>query len=154
MKLYVLVRSCFFGIIANSFFCSILDEAAAFCLVFYTFSAVTTNASCRWQLNTNDLNNSRWQSGGICQVLSTRDFTLFCHVFDGLIGVLFSLFVTFVLLSCSRVCLLDVSRLLGLTLRHAASVCSCHRDSPTRWRLALAQGAVRVVSSASVQLFF
>ena len=32
--------------------------------------------------STNDLNNSRWQSGEICQVLSTGDFTLFCHVFD------------------------------------------------------------------------
>ena len=40
--------------------------------------------------------------------------------------------------------LLDVSRLLGLTLRHFASVCCCHRDSLTRWRLALAQEAVRV----------
>ena len=70
-------------------------------------------------------------------------------------GDLFSLFVTFVLLSCSRVCLLDVSRLLGLTLRHSAPVCSCHRDSLTRWRLAFAQEAVRVVSSsASSQLFF
>ena len=81
-------------------------------------------------------------------------FTLFCHVFDGIKGVLFSLFVTFVLLSCSRVCLLDVSRLPGLTLRHSAPVCSCHRDSLTRWRLALAQEAVRVVSSASSQLLF
>ena len=74
--------------------------------------------------NTNDLNNSRWQSGGICQVLSTRDFTLFCHVFVGLSGVLFSFFVTLVLLSCSRVYLLDVSHLLDLTLRHSAPVCS------------------------------
>ena len=69
-------------------------------------------------------------------------------------GVLFSLFVTFVLLSCSRVCLLDVSRLLRLTLRHSAPVCSCHQDSLTRWRLAFVQEAVRVVSSASSQLFF
>ena len=76
------------------------------------------------------------------------------HVFDGLMDVVFSLFVTFVLLSCSRVCLLDVSRLLGLTLRHSAPVCSCHRDSLTRWRLALAYEAARVVSSASSQLFF
>ena len=68
-------------------------------------------------------------------------------------GVLFSFFVTFVLLSCSRVCLLDVSRLLGLTLRHSAPVCSCHRNSFTRWRLALAHVAARLVSSASSQLF-
>ena len=103
-------------------------------------------------LSTNDLNISRWQSGGVCQVLSTGDFTLFCHVFDGPVGVLF--FVTFVLLSCSRVCLLDVSRHFGLTLRQSAPVCSCHRDSQSRWRLAQAQEAVRVVSSASYQLFF
>ena len=95
-------------------------------------------------LSTNVLHYSRWQSGGSCQVLSTGDFTLFCHVFDSVMGILFSLFVTFVLLSCSRVCLLDVSRLLGLTLRHFAPVCSCHRDSLTRWRLAIVQEAVRV----------
>ena len=53
-------------------------------------------------------------------------------------------FVTFVLLSCSRVCLLDVSRLLGLTLRPSALVCCCHRDSLTRVRLAIVQEAVRV----------
>ena len=57
-----------------------------------------------------------------------------------------SFFVTFVLVSCSRVCLLDVSRLLGLTLRHFAPVCSCLRDSLTRWRLAIVQEAVRVFS--------
>ena len=43
-----------------------------------------------------------------------------------------------------RVCLLDVSRLLGLTLRPFAPVCSCHRDSLTRGRLAIVQEAVRV----------
>ena len=47
-----------------------------------------------------------------------------------------------------------VSRLLGLTLRHSAPVCSCHRDSLTRWRLALAQEAARVVSSASSRFIF
>ena len=40
-------------------------------------------------------------------------------------------------------CLLDVSRLLGLTLRTTALVFRCHRDSLTRGRLALAQEAVR-----------
>ena len=35
--------------------------------------------------------------------------------------------------SCPRVCLLVVSRLLVFTLRHVAPVCSCHRDSLTRW---------------------
>ena len=48
------------------------------------------------------------------------------------------------LLSCPRVCLLDVSRLLGLILRPSAPVCCCHRDSLTRGRLALVQEAVRV----------
>ena len=47
-----------------------------------------------------------------------------------------------------------VFRLLGLTLRHSAPVCSSHWDSLTRWRLALAQEAARVVSSASSRLFF
>ena len=64
----------------------------------------------------------------------------------------FNPFVTFVLLSCSSVCLFDVSCLLGLTLRHFAPVCSCHRDSLTRWRLALVQEAVRVSSSHSPRL--
>ena len=40
-------------------------------------------------------------------------------------------------------CLLDVSRLLGLTLRPSAPVYYCHRDSLTRWRLAFTQEAVR-----------
>ena len=53
--------------------------------------------------------------------------------------------VTFVLLSCPRVCLLDVSRLLGLTMRPSAPVCCCHRDSLTRGRLAVVQEAVRVL---------
>ena len=55
-----------------------------------------------------------------------------------------SLFVTFVLLCCTRVCLIDLSRLLGLTLRPSAPVCCCHQDSLTRGRLAIVQGAVRV----------
>ena len=46
------------------------------------------------------------------------------------------------------------SMLPFLTLRHSAPVCSCHRDSFTLWRLALAQEAARVVPSASSQLFF
>ena len=54
------------------------------------------------------------------------------------------LLLFFLLLSCPRVCLLDVSRLLGLTLRPSAPVCCCHRDSLTCGRLALVQEAVRV----------
>ena len=52
--------------------------------------------------------------------------------------------VPFVLLSCPRGSLLDVSRLLGRTLRPYSPVCCCHRDSLTRGMLALAQEAVRV----------
>ena len=94
----------------------------------------------------NDLNTSRWQSGEICQVLCTGAFTLLCHV------LLISF--TLVLLSCSRVSLLDFSRLFGLTLRPLAPACSCHQNSLTRWRLALAQEAACDASSVSSQLFF
>ena len=52
--------------------------------------------------------------------------------------------VTFVPMSCPRVCLFDVSRLLGLTLRPSAPVCCCHRDSLARERLAIVQVPVRV----------
>ena len=48
-----------------------------------------------------------------------------------------------VLLSCTRGCLLDDSRLYGLTLRPSAPVCCCRRDSLARGRLAFAQEAVR-----------
>ena len=55
---------------------------------------------------------------------------------------------------CLRECLLDVSRLLGLTLRPSAPVLCCHRDALTRWRLALAQEAARDASSSSLHLSF
>ena len=58
-------------------------------------------------------------------------------------GTALLLFSFLVLLFCTRGSLLDASRLLGLTLRPSAPVCCCHRDSLTRWRLALAQEAVR-----------
>ena len=54
---------------------------------------------------------------------------------------------------CLRGSLLNVSLLLGLTLRPSAPVCCCHRDSLTRWRLALAQEAARDASSPSSHLF-
>ena len=76
--------------------------------------------------STSDLHSSRWQSGRV----------------HGIKEDLLSPSVTFVLLSCPRVCLLDVSRLLGLTLRLSAPVCCCHRDSLTRGRLAVVQEAV------------
>ena len=116
-------------------FRTFLDETvkaiAFFSLVLSTFSAVTTNACCSVPLSTSDLHYSRWQSGEICQVLSTGAFTLFLPFFPSL---------SLVLVSCSRVCLLHVSRLLGLTLRHFAPVCSCRRVSLT---LAIVQEAVR-----------
>ena len=95
-------------------------------------------------LSTSGLHYSIWQSGGICQVLSTGVFTLFCHDvswFQGRTSLLLCHFFDSIVL---RVCLLDVSRLLGLTLRPFAPVCSCHRDSLTRGRLAIVQEAVRV----------
>ena len=57
--------------------------------------------------------------------------------------------LSFFLLSCPRVCLLDVCCLLGLTLRPSAPVCSCHQVSLTRRKLAFEQEAVRVSSSHS-----
>ena len=68
-------------------------------------------------------------------MLSTAAFTLFCHDVHGLKEGFLSFFVTFVMDSCSRVCLLVVSRFLGLTLR---------LYSLTRGRLAIVQEAVRV----------
>ena len=93
-------------------------------------------------LSTSDLHYSRWQSGEIWWELPIGAFTLFCHVFMVSMKVCSPFF-----LSCPRVCLLDVSCLLGLTLRPSAHVCCCHRDSLTRGRLAFEQEAVRVSSS-------
>ena len=63
---------------------------------------------------------------------------------------LLSFFVFLVVLPTR--CLLDVSRLLGLTLRPSAPVCCCHWDSLTRWRPVFVQEAVRVSSSHSPRL--
>ena len=49
-------------------------------------------------------------------------------------------------------CLLDDSRLLGVTLRPSALVCCCFRDSLTRGRLASAQEALRGPPSLSPRL--
>ena len=94
--------------------------------------------------STSGPHHSRLQSGGICQVLSTEVVTWFCHDVHSIKKGFLSFFVTFVMESSSRVCLLVVSRLLGQTLRHFTPVCSCHRDSLTRVRLAIVQEAVRV----------
>ena len=134
-------------------------KALASCLVITTFSAVTTDASWLVPSSTNALTNSMWQSSEICEVLSTGAFTLFCHDVHGFTETShhsqdFLSFVTFVFVSCSRVCLLVVSRLLGLTLRPSAPVCCCHRASLTRWRLAFEQEAARVASASSSHLPF
>ena len=71
-------------------------------------------------------------------------FTLFCHDVHGLKESFSLILCHFGIVSCSRVCLLVVSRLLALTLRPSAPVCSCHRHSLTRGRLAIVQEAVRV----------
>ena len=125
------------------------SRPSPFCLVLNTFSAVTTNACCRFRQARTTLTTADGKVAKSARCCSTGDFTLFCHVFDSRIGSFILPLCHFRVLSCSRVCLLDVSRLLGLTLRHSAPVCSCHGDSLTRWRLAFAQEAARVVSSAS-----
>ena len=105
-------------------------------------------------LSTSELHYIRWQSGDICQVLSTGAFTLFRHDVHGFTEDFLSFFVTFVLVSCSRVSLLVVSRLLGLTLRPFGPVCSCHQDSLTRGRLAIVQEAVLCVFFSVFSIVF
>ena len=61
-------------------------KAPAFCQVITTFSAVTTDALWLVPSSTNALTYSLWQSGEICQVLSTEAFTSFCHANDGIMG--------------------------------------------------------------------
>ena len=90
-------------------------------------------------LSTSDLHYS-------CQVMSTGSFKLFCHAFwFSLKGC--SPFFSYSFVVLPTRCLLDVSCLLRLTLRPSAPVCSCHRDSLTRGRLAILQEAVRVFCS-------
>ena len=104
------------------------------------FSIVTANASCR-------LCHARaafTSADGKVPESATGDFALFCHLVHGFKEDYISFFVTFVLVSCSRVCLLDVSRPHGLTLRLFAPVCSCPRASLTRLRLEIVQESVRV----------
>ena len=129
---------------------------------FNTVSAVTTDACCRLRyarttFTTGDGKVAK--SARCCQPVPSRCFatcvmvqwtphsqcTLAFCLRTCRRTFLSSFFVIVVLLSCSRACLLDVSRLLGLTLRLSAPVCSCHRDSLTRRRLAVAQEAARVI---------
>ena len=85
-------------------------------------------------VSTSDHHYSRWQSGVICQEVSTGAFTLLCLVLQTSLEVCSSSFFCW-LLSCPRVCLLDISCLLDVTLRSSARVCCCHRDSHGMWSL-------------------
>ena len=102
-------------------------------------------------LSTSDLHKSCWQSGENCQGVSAGAFTLLCHAFWFSLKGCFSPCFSF--LFCLAVLptfyLLHDSRLFGLTLRPSSPVCSCHRDSLTRGRLAFAQEAVRDSPSLS-----
>ena len=102
--------------------------------------------------STSDLHYCCWQSVENCQVVCAVAFTSLCHAFwFSLQGCSLYCFSVFVFLPTR--CLLEVSRLIGLTLRPSAPVCCCHRDSFTRGRLAFAQEAVRVSSTHSPRLF-
>ena len=110
----------------------------------HNFSIVTTNASCRLcyaRAAFTTADGKVAESARCCPPGTSCCFAMWFMVSR---KDLITFFVTFLLVSCSRVCLLDVSRLLGLTLRHFAPVCSSHRDSLTRWRLATVQEPVRV----------
>ena len=137
VKLYVLVRRCWYGTIANTFSQYRGRGSQSLRLLLRAKHFLGCDDKCMLSVpsSTNDFYNSRWQSGGICQVLSTGAFSLSVHACllpPHVRKYVFStFFVTSVRLSCSRVCLLDVSRLLNLTLRHSVLVCSCHQDSLT-----------------------
>ena len=74
---------------------------------------------------------AKWrESARCCPLKPSRCFTMMFMVSLKIFSPSLS---PLVIVSCSRVCLLVVSRLLGLTLRLFAPVCSCHRDSLTRW---------------------
>ena len=108
-----------------------------------TVKTFTVFPSCLYLLD-DDLHYSCWHwrklPGG-----SRRGFHVavlrILVLFEGLPLSLFFLFFFFFVLPTR--CLLDVSRLLGLTLRPSAPVCCCHWDSLTRGTLAFAQEAVR-----------
>ena len=109
------------------------------------FSIVTTNACCRVRLARATFTTADGKVATFARCCPLGPSHCFCHDVHGFTEEFHSFFVTFVLVSYSSVCLLVVSRLLGLTLRLFAPVCSCHRDSLTRWRLAIVQEAVRVL---------
>ena len=139
---------CWCGTIATMFSQAPKRDSQDLCFFFprgCTFSMAKTIACYPCQLSTSDLHYSCWQSCENCQVVSAGAFTLLCHAFwfslKGCFSPCFSfLFCLAVLPTCY---LFHDSRLFGLTLRPSSPVCSCHRDSLTRGRLAFAQEAVR-----------
>ena len=117
-----------------------------------TFSVVMTVAwfQYQWHVRPSPQQMAKWRN-----LPGPRVFHWGLHVvvprasnfYEGLLFLCF-----FGLLSCPRVCLFDVSCLLGLTLRSSAPVCCCHQVSWARGRLAFGQEAVRVSSSISPRL--
>ena len=150
-------------------FRNILDEtvkALAFCQVLNTFSAVTTDACCRFRQARTTITTAGGKvakSARCCPSGPSRCFATCMmvqwapHSQCTLAFCLRTCGRTFyrpsLSSSCSRVCLLHDSRLLGLILRPSAPVFCCHRVSWTRGRLAFAQEAVRCPPSLSVSLF-
>ena len=99
------------------------------------FSIVTTIACCRFRSARaafTAADGKVTESARCCPLGPSRCFAMWLMVSRKIFSPSLSLFM---LVSCSRACLLVVSRLLGLTLRHFAPVCSCHRDSLTHWSL-------------------
>ena len=128
----------------------ILDETVKTFAVFprgCTFSMAKTIACCPFHLVRVTLTFSYWQSGENCQVAAGAFTFAWLHFLVFFKWRLPFFFACLVVLPTR--CLLDVYRLLGLTLRPSAPVCRCHRDSRTRGRLALAQEAVRGPPSLS-----
>ena len=96
-----------------------------FSLVLITFSFLTTIACCRFREERTTLTTAcggMVRSARFCPLWLSRCFAM---VFMVSRAFFFAFFSIFVLLFWSRVCLLVVSRLLGLTLRRSAPICSC-----------------------------
>ena len=140
-------------------FCKFLDETVK---TFALFSLALTTSRLRRQMHVvcsvkherpSLQQMAKWrnlaESARCCPLGPSRCLAM---MFMVSLKMFLSFFVTFVIVSCSRVCLLVVSRLLGLTLRPFAPVCSCHRGSLTHGRLAIVQEAVRVFFSQSSRL--
>ena len=144
-------------------------EAVAFCLVLKHLLGCDDKCMLSVPSSTNDL-NSRWQSGEICQELSTGLLRCFatCMMVQWTphsqctlafcIRMRERTFYPPFPLSCSCPAhAVDCWMFPVFWAWHCvfhAPVCCCHRDSLTRWRLGLAQEAARGASSSSSLLFF